>query len=572
MRNAALSTHRCALPRSIKRSRRSWSALAAASARSNHPAASSGASPSIAARPALRDHVATSTRSSLSSARPVVGDGRGRHGPRTGDGADRDRRPSVERAASGRADGVVERVLHECVSELEHADVGLAHERTAHGRLQKVEHAQFFEVEHRGDPLRIEVAPEHSCRLQDVPGGRIEAPEPLFDHRTDRVRRGGERQVGQDPPPPVGTPADRTLLQQQAEQLDHEERVAARLGEQVGHDTVAVLAEVVAGDVLEERSHLPLPEATDGLDGHRGHAPQSLEPPSQVAGPDVARTARPDDHHTADVRVDQPFQHVQRVVVRPLEVVHDEQQRSQCREATHEVDHCISEQAASEHFESQELQSGSLRQRPADQVRCCAADEHLTALRQPADSGGPIDHSSVVLAVADECLAAVHAHPHGDRGELVPRLVRESALRIGGRGQRVVDVLEHAEGAVALATVPQEMAAVRDDGGVDQRVVPLERDVHHLRGAFPQRRGTDDVGHQERHHTRRERHTVILTHRAGAARRTTPSARSRRCWSSSARRSGRCWRRTRCPARSARRRAPCRTSRRRRPGTPTVAA
>ncbi len=71
---------------------------------------------------------------------------------------ERDRELAVVERATGRAEVVVERLLHQCMSELEVPDPDLADQRRAHRGFDLVEHGELVELEHGRDHRRVELS------------------------------------------------------------------------------------------------------------------------------------------------------------------------------------------------------------------------------------------------------------------------------------------------------------------------------------------------------------------------------------------------------------------------------
>lgn len=62
---------------------------------------------------------------------------------------------------------------------------------------------------------------------------------------------------------------------------------------------------------------------------------------------------------------------------------------------------------------------------------------HLSAVSRGGDPSCPVDIETHIVASAERADPGVHPHPNSDLPAIRPHMVGQSALGVGGRGNRI---------------------------------------------------------------------------------------------------------------------------------------
>src|SRR5262249_8326263 len=138
----------------------------------------------------------------------------------------------------------------------------------------------------------------------------------------------------------------------------------------------------------------------------------------------------------------------------------------------------------------------TLRQRFAGGELGRRGRQDLTAVRDRCQPFRPVERGAPVLASSLVGLTRVHAHSNGTRPGTRPFPPCELPLAAQSGRDRVAAALEG--GQDTTPGRPEDMAAVRLDGGTKNRVVHCEAGLRPLRGVLPGRRRRLEIREEER--------------------------------------------------------------------------
>ncbi|EXI70598.1 MAG: hypothetical protein AW07_03928 [Candidatus Accumulibacter sp. SK-11] len=141
------------------------------------------------------------------------------------------------------------------------------------------------------------------------------------------------------------------------------------------------------------------------------------------------------------------------------------------------------------------VQAAAAGQGAANQRFGCRAEQGLAAVRHRQQAGDAIERATEIVAAAEVRRPAVQRDAHAQRAARRPLLAGEARLDLAGGPQRCRGVVE--SDAEGVADRLEDESTVALDRRREQRVVPLQRDAHRLRLAFPEACRPFDVGKQE---------------------------------------------------------------------------
>ena len=157
----------------------------------------------------------------------------------------------VERP-SGRAEIVVDRVLHQGVRELEVADTPLADERGSGRRLEMVEDLALVELERRCDHGGVEFPAGDRRHSEHALCFWVEPTDTRVQHCAHGPRHLDAGEVDLGVPSSLGVRREHARLDEMTQELDHEQRVPVRLLLQVRRHRATLVTQLVTGGRLDE--------------------------------------------------------------------------------------------------------------------------------------------------------------------------------------------------------------------------------------------------------------------------------------------------------------------------------
>ena len=196
-------------------------------------------------------------------------------GPRLGFDLFRD--ATVDPGAPARRQVLVQRVLHERVSERVLVGPDVVHQRGRDGAVEDVEHGVFVRVRDGGEQAEPEVPADHRRGAQRSLGLRAEARNTFADHLAHAHRQSRRDDLVRGPAP-LGPFGDRSGFEEMAHDLRGEERVAVGLGGDRVAQRRRVVADVRSGELAHQVQQLEIVEAAqfDELDPARVAAERTL--------------------------------------------------------------------------------------------------------------------------------------------------------------------------------------------------------------------------------------------------------------------------------------------------------